>query len=61
MCFLKVITIGDNCFIGARVYLHPRTVIGDNVISGACNVVKGNIPSNRIVIGNLCKIIAEKH
>jgi len=54
---LKGIKIGENCFIGARVSILPGTTIGDNVIVGSCSVVKGNIPSNSIVIGNPCKVI----
>ena len=56
--FLKKIIVGDNCFIGARASVLPGTIIGDNVIIGACSVVKGEIPSNSIVIGNPCKIIS---
>jgi acetyltransferase-like isoleucine patch superfamily enzyme len=51
------ITIGDNCFIGARVSILPGSQIGNNVIVGACSVVKGIIPDDSIVIGNPCKII----
>lgn len=57
--FLKDITIGKNCFIGARVSILPGTNIGDNVIIGACTVVKGQIPSNSIVVGNPFKIIGQ--
>lgn len=46
------ISIGNNCFIGARATILPNTVIGDNSIVGACAVIKGNIPPNSIVIGN---------
>lgn len=56
--FSKSITIGDNCFIGARVSLLPGTTVGNNVIIGACSVVKGNIPDDSIVVGNPCKVIA---
>lgn len=56
--FSQKITIGDNCFIGARATILPGTTIGNNVIIGACSVVKGEIPDNCIVIGNPFKIIA---
>jgi acetyltransferase-like isoleucine patch superfamily enzyme len=57
--FLRGISIGDNCFIGARVSILPGTIIGNNVIIGACSVVKGEIPDNSIVVGNPCKIIGK--
>lgn len=58
MYFSKAISIGNNCFIGARSSILPGTIIGNNVIVGACSVVKGNIPDNCIVVGNPCKVIA---
>ena len=30
--FLKPITIGNNCFVGARTFILPGTTIGDNCI-----------------------------
>lgn len=56
--FSREISIGNNCFIGARVSILPGSKIGNNVIIGACSVVKGNIPDNSIVIGNPYKIIS---
>lgn len=55
----KGISIGENTFIGARVSLLPGTTIGNNVLIGACSVVKGNIPDNSIVAGNPAKVIAK--
>lgn len=54
---LKPIEIGNNSFIGARSSLLPGTKIGNNVLIGACSVVKGNIPDNSIVVGNPGKIV----
>ena len=59
LLFLKEIVVGDNCFIGARASILPGTTIGNNVIIGACAVVKGTIPDDSIVIGNPCKIIGK--
>lgn len=53
----KPIVIGKDCFIGARASILPGTVIGDNVIVGACSVVKGNIPNNSIIVGNPARVI----
>lgn len=55
--FLKGIYIGENSFIGTRSTLLPGTHIGNNVIIGACSVVKGIIPDDSIVIGNPAKVI----
>lgn len=51
------IPIGNNTFIGARASILPGTNIGDNCLIGACSVVKGDIPSYSIVIGNPGKVI----
>lgn len=48
--FSKEVTIGNDCFIGARVSLSPGTIIGNNVIIGACSVVKGIIPDVSLLI-----------
>ena len=53
------IIVGKNSFIGARASLLPDTNIGENVIIGACAVVKGIIPDNSVVIGNPGKIICK--
>lgn len=65
--FSHEIKIGNNCFIGARASILPNTIIGNNVIVGACSVVKGIIPDDSIIVGNPAKIIgntaeyAKKH
>lgn len=56
--FLKPIYVGKNSFVGARSTLLPGTHIGNNVIVGACSVVKGNVPDNTIVMGNPAKFFA---
>jgi acetyltransferase-like isoleucine patch superfamily enzyme len=57
--FSQDIVIGNNCFIGARASILPGSTIGNNVIVGACSVVKGNIPDDCIVAGNPCKVISK--
>lgn len=54
---LRGIRIGSNSFIGARSSLLPGTEIGQNVIVGACSVVRGKVPDNSIVVGNPAKIV----
>ncbi len=46
------ITVGDNVFIGISALIMPGTTIGDNVIIGGGSVVRGDVPSNSIMIGN---------
>lgn len=48
----KPISVGNNCFIGARVIILPGTEIGDNTIIGSGSVVKGRIDSNSVYAGN---------
>lgn len=43
------VQIGNNCWIGSNVIILKDTKIGDNVVVGAGTVVKGHIPSNKIV------------
>ena len=53
------VSIGDNCFIGARVTILPGVKIGNNVIVGAGSVVKGEIPDNSVIFGNPAKVVAQ--
>lgn len=59
LLILEEIAIGSNSFIGARASLLPGTIIGENVLIGACSVVKGIIPNNSIVIGNPGRIVGK--
>jgi len=45
----KKIKIGNNVWLGARVFVGPGVTIGDNVIVGTGTVVKKDIPSNTVV------------
>lgn len=46
------IRIGARCFIGARAFILPGVVIGDDAIVGAGSVVTKSVPANTIVAGN---------
>lgn len=46
------VIIEDHCWIGANVTILRGTHIGKGSVIGAGTVVKGNVPSNSIVIGN---------
>ncbi len=52
MAFIKPIVIGNNVFIGMGAIILPGTIIEDNVIIGAGSVVRGNVPTNSIFLGN---------
>ncbi len=53
------ITIGNNCFIGARSVILYGVTIADNVIVAAGSVVVRSIPeSNVIVAGNPARVIS---
>ena len=57
--FLKDVSIGNNCFIGARSFILPGARIGNNCIVGAGSVVSGIIPDNSVIAGNPAKQIAK--
>lgn len=44
------IEIGKNCWIGANTIILRGTTIGDNCVIGAGCVLKGNYPSNSVVV-----------
>ena len=44
------IEIGKDCWIGANSIILQGSRIGDNCVIGAGSIIKGNVPSNTIVI-----------
>jgi len=50
-------TIGNNVFIGIGAIVLAGSHIGDNVIVGAGSVVRGDIPSNSVVMGNPGRVV----
>lgn len=46
------VTIGNNCWIGANVFIKEGISIGDNCVIGANSVVVKNIPSGHMYVGN---------
>jgi putative colanic acid biosynthesis acetyltransferase WcaF len=46
------IKINKNAFIGARAFIMPGIIIGENSIVGACSVVTKDVPDFNIVAGN---------
>lgn len=45
------ICVGNNVFLGSDVTILPGTNIGDNVIVGACSVVKGELEGHSVYAG----------
>lgn len=56
----SAITIGSNCWIGAKVTVLAGVNIGDDCIIGAGSVVTKSIPDNSVAVGNPAKVIKSK-
>lgn len=52
-----VISVGENCWIGARAVLLAGCKLGDNVIVGASAVVNFEVPAGAVVAGNPARIV----
>jgi len=55
--FVKPIVIGNNVWIGANVVIVPGVEIGDNATIGAGSIVTKSIKSNRVAVGNPCRVM----
>lgn len=51
------ITIGDNCWVGARVVLLPSVRIGRHCVVGAGSVVTHDVPDFSVVAGNPARVL----
>jgi putative colanic acid biosynthesis acetyltransferase WcaF len=51
------ITIGEDAFVGARVFVLPGVTIGARAIIGACSVVTHDVPENVVAAGNPCRVL----
>lgn len=56
----KPIAIGSDCWISARVFVHPGVNIADGVVVGACSVVIKSLPPWSVFSGNPCVFIKER-
>lgn len=54
---VRPVTIGDNCWIGARVIILPGVTLGDGCVVGAGSVVTKSFEANSIIAGNPAKLI----
>lgn len=55
------ITIGAYSFIGARAFIMPGVVIGNNAIVGACSVVTKDVSTHSIVAGNPAQVVNNRN
>jgi maltose O-acetyltransferase len=55
------VTIGNNCWIGARTFIREGITIGDNSVIGANSVVTKDIPPDCVAGGVPAKIIYKKN
>lgn len=51
------VKIGNNCWIGANVFICQGICIGDNCVIGANSVVSKDIPDNSIAAGAPIRIL----
>lgn len=57
--FLKPVSIGKNCFIGANSMILPGTTIGNDCIIGGGSIVKGDFPDGSIICGNPARVVGD--
>jgi len=51
------VIIGDNCWIGARVFIREGVIIGKNCVIGANSVVVNDVPDYTVYAGVPAKLI----
>lgn len=51
------ITVGNNCFLGARSIIMPNVAIGNNCVIAAGSIVTRDVPDNTVYGGNPAKMI----
>ncbi|MEG1905831.1 MAG: acyltransferase [Gordonibacter sp.] len=52
------VSIGDNCFIGARAIILPGSKIENNCIIGSGSVVRGLVAEGSVVAGNPARVVS---
>lgn len=56
----KPITIGDNVWIAADVFVCPGVTIGDGAVVGARSVVTKDVPPWTVVVGNPARVVGQR-
>ena len=54
------ITIGEDAFVGARVFVMPGIAIGARSVVGACSVVTNDVPPDVFAAGNPCRVLRRR-
>lgn len=54
-----LVSIGDDCFIGAGVMILKGVSIGKRSVIGAGSVVTKDIPDDSVAAGNPCRVISQ--
>lgn len=52
--------LGDEVYIGANAVVAGKIVIGNNVLIGACSMVKDSLPDNSVVMGVPAIIVSQR-
>lgn len=58
--YTRPITIGNNTWVAADVFIHPGVVIGEGCVIGARSVVSSSMPAWKVCAGYPCKPIKER-
>lgn len=57
---LKKVTIGENCWIGARVFICPGVELGDGCVVAGGAVVTKSFPKGSVIGGNPAGLIKQR-
>jgi len=56
----KSISVGDDAWIAAEVFIHPGVAIGEGTVIGARSVVTHDMPSWSVCAGHPCRLIKQR-
>ena len=56
----RPITIGENVWLGAEVFVGPGVTIGELCVVGARSVVVKDLPARQVCVGNPCRPIKDR-
>ncbi|MBI4667338.1 MAG: acyltransferase [Nitrospinae bacterium] len=56
----KGITLGANCWLGAKVTVLDGVTVGDNTVVGAGAVINADLPPNVVAVGMPARVVRER-